>query len=196
MAYNRIQASRLLSGPEMDVFRASLSDRLASLTAAQLAAMIRRARVMRDKAKDLLQRQRVATRTRTGSKAGLSGAANERSASKSEAISQALQRFENRLQHVDAANERALRKTAAAERKLEPAKRRSAAPSPVAAARGRASKASTQRPTSGNRDVGPTSESAREARHSMQFKKAGNQQIQAHISSAGRRHQARRDSRG
>lgn len=103
MAYNRIQAGRLLAADELPVFEASLREPLTALTAAKLRVLIKRARTMRDKAQDLLQRQRVATRGRTGSKGGTTGAANERTAQKVRALGEALARFENRLAQLDAA---------------------------------------------------------------------------------------------
>ncbi|MDP1647865.1 MAG: hypothetical protein Q8M01_06665, partial [Rubrivivax sp.] len=107
MAYNRIQAARLLAASELPVFEASLGDALSTLTAPRLNALIKRARTMRDKAQDLLRRQRVATRTRTGTKVGTSGAANERTAQKAQALDEALKRFESRVAKLDAAAARA-----------------------------------------------------------------------------------------
>lgn len=107
MAYNRIQAGRLLAAAELPVFEVSLGEPLAELTAAKLRVLIKRSRNMRDKAQDLLQRQRVTTRSRTGSKDGTSGVANERTAQKVRALGEALGRFENRLVQLEAAAERA-----------------------------------------------------------------------------------------
>ena len=108
MAYNRIQARRLLAATELPLFEASLSDTLGALPEARSRALIKRARIMRDKAQDLLRRQRVATRGRTGNKGGTTGAANERTAQKVQALSEALTRLESRLSKLDAATERAV----------------------------------------------------------------------------------------
>lgn len=97
------------------MFEASLGEPLTALTAAKLRVLIKRARTMRDKAQDLLQRQR-ATRGRTGSKGGTTGAANERTAQKVRALGEALARFENRLVQLDAAAERAASATPGAPR--------------------------------------------------------------------------------
>lgn len=107
MAYNRIQAGRLLAASELAAFEASLGGPLTSLTASKLRALIKRTRSMRDKAQDLLQRQRVATRGRTGSKDGTTGAANERTEQKLRVLGEALARFEKRMVQLEAAAERA-----------------------------------------------------------------------------------------
>lgn len=107
MAYNRIQAGRLLTAAELLVFEASLGESLSSMTTTRLGVLIKRARNMRDKAQDLLRRQRVATRSRTGSKGGTTGLANERTAQKVQALGEALTRLEKRLAQLDAATERA-----------------------------------------------------------------------------------------
>ena len=198
MALNRLQASRLLNTGEMQVFHASLAEQLKSLTAAQLAALIRRARTFRDKSKDLMQRQRVATRGRTGSKGGTDGAANQRSGAKLQAISEALQRFEKRLEQLEAAKVRALQKTIAAQARLEALQKRAASKkvSAVPPSRQRSAKAPAKAPTAKPKGPGPGSERAREARHDMNFKESHQTKIQAHVSAAGRRSQAKRDSRG
>lgn len=80
MATTLIQARKLLTAAELDVFAASRAEALKALTAVQLRGKIKRSRTLRDKYQDLLRRQKVATRGRTGSKAGTSGVANERTA--------------------------------------------------------------------------------------------------------------------
>lgn len=119
MAYNRLQAERLLSASELPLFLDSLADRIGAHGAAQLRALVKRARTQRDKARDLWQRQRVATRGRTGSKGGASGAANVRTELKARLFDEALRRFEKRLACLDAASARA---AAAAGRKGRAAK--------------------------------------------------------------------------
>jgi hypothetical protein len=136
MAYNRIQAGRLLAAAELPVFEASLGESLAALTETKLRVLIKRARTMRDKAQDLLQRQRVATRGRTGSKGGISGAANERTAQKARALSEALARFENRLAQLEAAGEVPASAKPRAGKRLVAQKQRARAPGNRAAAGG------------------------------------------------------------
>lgn len=78
MAYNRTQANTLLSAEEMVLLDASLADRLKASGAAELRKHVKRTRTLRDKSSDLLQRQKIATRGRTGTKLGPDGDANER----------------------------------------------------------------------------------------------------------------------
>lgn len=106
MALNRIQAARLLSDREMALFETSLADQVGGLTARELSTHIRQLRTQRDKYRDLHQRQRVATRQRTGSKAGPSGQDNERTARKAQAFDEALHRLERQQTRVEAAQAR------------------------------------------------------------------------------------------
>lgn len=196
MAYNRIQAARLLSKGEMEVFASSLAERLSSLTAARLRVMIRRTRALRDKSRDLLRRQRLETRSRTGSKSGPTGGANQRTAEKAQAFAEVLKRFETRLARVEAAEKLAVRKAASARSRLTLAKKRGADTAKAAARRQQVSpKAPAERLSPGPGALGPTNESARAARHAMQFKASGSRAIQGHVSSLGRRNQAKRDKR-
>lgn len=93
MAYNRNQARSLLTKPEFELFEASLSDRIGSLTAAQLRSKTDRARRLADKYRDLYRRQGRTAREKSGSGAG----ANERTDRKTAIFEQALGRFEARL---------------------------------------------------------------------------------------------------
>jgi hypothetical protein len=165
MAYNRIQAGRLLAAAELPVFEASLGEPLTALTAAKLRVLIKRARTMRDKAQDLLQRQRVATRGRTGSKGGTTGAANERTAQKVRVLGEALARFENRLLQLDAAAERAASATLRAGERLAAHKQRTrtSAKRAVAGGPGKAAPASAPKaePKSAARPSGSASTASR-----------------------------------
>lgn len=215
MAYNRLQAARLLGAGELPVFEASLGSTLGTLTAAQLRAMIRRARTMRDKAQDLHRRQRVATRARTGSKAGASGAANQRTVQKQQALDEALKRFEQRLAQLEAAVLRAAAKTAkareraAADRAGAAAKATKAAkmpavpkgklpakPVPQAKRAARSAKAPSAGPSPAGSGLPPASNGAR-AKEALQRRQlTGSQAIHTHVGARGRRHQARRDAKG
>src|SRR3970040_2694173 len=107
MAVTRDQASRLLSESEMTLFSESRNPALRSFSARELIRRIERARKLRDKSRDLLQRQRLGSRKRTGSKRGATGGANERTARKGEVFEDILQRFESRLQEVQGSDEAA-----------------------------------------------------------------------------------------
>jgi len=134
MAVTRDQASRLLSESEMTLFSESRNPALRSFSARELTRRIERARKLRDKSRDLLQRQRLGSRQRTGSKAGANGEANERTARKGEVLEDILQRFEGRLQEVQRRDEAEPARAAAGAkvRKARPAARNDAAKAPVA----------------------------------------------------------------
>ena len=127
MAVTRDQASRLLSESEMSLFSDSRNPTLRSFSARELTRRIERARKLRDKSRDLLQRQRLGSRKRTGSKGGATGDANERTARKGEVFDDILQRFESRLQEVQRSDEAASGRAAAGARARKPATRQPAA---------------------------------------------------------------------
>src|SRR3970040_635608 len=125
MAVTRDQASRLLSESEMTLFSESRNPALRSFSARELIRRIERARKLRDKSRDLLQRQRLGSRKRTGSKGGATGEANERTARKGEVFEDILQRFESRLQEVQRSESENGRAAAGARvRKAKPAARK------------------------------------------------------------------------
>ncbi|MDQ3511152.1 MAG: hypothetical protein M3414_05625, partial [Pseudomonadota bacterium] len=97
MIIARAQALSLLTDPEMVLFAESRNPTLRSFNERELTRRIDRVRKLRDKSRDLLQRQRVSSRERTGNKGGKSGTANERTARKAEVLDDVLQRFESRL---------------------------------------------------------------------------------------------------
>lgn len=127
MAYNRNQVRSLLNAAERELFEASRAAPVKTLTQARLRAKIGHTRALRDKYRDLLRRQKVATRGRTGSKTGISGVANERTEQKAVVFAEMLQRFEDRAQQLDAAQARATEKTAAAAERLARMNERNAA---------------------------------------------------------------------
>ena len=104
MAVTRDQARRLLSESEMTLFSESRNPALRALSLAELRRRVERTRKLRDKSRDLLKRQRLASRTRTGTKAGASGVDNARTQRKGEVLEDILQRFEGRLQDVQHAD--------------------------------------------------------------------------------------------
>lgn len=106
VAISKAQAAKLLTAAEMEVFSASRAPAITQLSAARLSGKVKRARTLRDKQRDLLQRQTLATRERTGTKGGLSGNANDRTAKKLEILEDILQRFSERLEKVQAAASR------------------------------------------------------------------------------------------
>lgn len=101
MVIARAQARSLLTVPEMVLFGDSRNPTLRSFDERELTRRIDRVRKLRDKSRDLLQRQRLSSRERTGNKGGKSGGANERTARKAEVLDDVLQRFEKRVRELE-----------------------------------------------------------------------------------------------
>lgn len=93
----KAQAVKLLTAGEMKLYQDSRMPQLRKLAASQLDRRVERMRELRDKSRDLLQRQRLQTRERTGNKRGTSGVANERSKQKALIMQDILRRFESQL---------------------------------------------------------------------------------------------------
>jgi len=108
MPITRDQASRLLTQPEMGLFGDSRNPALRALSEKALASRVARTRKLRDKSYALLQRQKLKSRESTGNKLGTSGVANQRTGKKGEILDDMLQRFESRLQEVQAADKPAV----------------------------------------------------------------------------------------
>jgi hypothetical protein len=117
MSITRAKASRLLNQSEMGLYDDSRANGLRDLDARALASRVKRARTARDRARDLVQKQKLASRARTGSKRGASGADNQRSKDKAELTADILKRFEQQLKTVERADReeaRAAKKSAKA----------------------------------------------------------------------------------
>lgn len=114
MTITRAKASRLLNQSEMGLYDASRINGLRQLDARALASRIGRARTARDRARDLVQRQKLASRSRTGSKRGNAGTDNQRSKDKVELLGDILKRFETRLREVEREHKAAGPRAAAA----------------------------------------------------------------------------------
>lgn len=97
MAYNRNQAKTLCTKAEYDLFESSMKGSIEQLPQKRVQDGIKRARTLRDKYRDLHQRQRLTTRDRTGTKKGVKPATNERTEDKVKLFTEVLGRFEDRL---------------------------------------------------------------------------------------------------
>lgn len=172
MTYDRRQARQLSTRSEFELISASYPDSIAKLTKRALGSNIARARRLRDKQRDLLRRQRLASRARTGSKQGGRADSNARTARKAELFDEALSRFTRRLEALEAAE-----RATPARKKAPPRRRPSTGKGPKRPARG-----------AGSKGRGQTA--LRQKARSPRMKA-----MQAHVSSRGRRAQARRDSR-
>jgi len=197
LAYNRTQASKLLGVAEMALFELSLADRIRTLSAGELHQQIKRARIVRDKASDLLKRQALATQRRTGSKTGPAGDANERTQRKLQIMSETLARFEKRLAVVEPppstndANDASSPSSAGPATAIQTAMHVPGAP----ALPERSTKAPAVGPVS-RKLMGPGSDNARAMAQKSQFQEVNSRAIQGHVSVVGRHNQAKRDGRG
>lgn len=197
MTYNRLHARALLNATELVLFEHSVGDALTGSSAAQLTQRLKRAGTLRDKYRDLLRRQKLATRARTGSKSGASGDANARTEQKVKLFEEVLHRLGAQRSKLSAADDRGVQKALAASASPEVAER------PVQ--QGRVAPpakrpAIGQRKTSGviakgKKTAGPASEKANAAAQRSQLASARTKVIQTHIASRGRRQQAVRDKR-
>jgi hypothetical protein len=169
MTYDRRRARQLSTQSEFELISASYSDSIGKLSKRTLQSNLARARRLRDKQRDLLQRQRLASRARTGSKHGARPDSNARTAQKAELFDETLSRFARKLESLEAAQGRKAKKKAPSGPRA-PAAKGPMPPRGAGKARGQA--AVRQKPRSPRMKA-----------------------VQAHVGSRGRRAQARRDSR-
>lgn len=100
MQITRAKATALLNKGELMLYDDSRHNPIRGFTVAQLESRITRARSARDRSRDLVRRQKLSSRARTGSKRGASGAANQRSKDKADIMADILKRFETRLKEA------------------------------------------------------------------------------------------------
>jgi hypothetical protein len=218
LAINKTQAAKLLNAAEMDMFNASRAPTIKQLTDTRLTAKVKRARTLRDKFRDLLRRQKLSSRKKTGTKTGTSGSANERTAIKAEIFDDILQRFSKRLEQVHAAAAKEAARQQAAAKKASKTKTAKAKAAKVKTTKTTATKAKVTkakvtkgktskvkpaakksvkqtRTASKGAITSKSSPGVRAAAKASRLTAAGTRRIQTHIASAGRRKQARRDGR-
>ena len=198
MAWNRIQAARLLSDKEMELYEGSLSDQAPQMVDKELQATIRRVRTQRDKYQDLLRRQRVSSRERSGTKSGSSGVANARTDQKVQVFSAALERLEKKQAKRERDSSKPSAGQATRKTTIRPAVRTAldaktkARTSDRPQAR-RSSKAPAQGP-GGDAKSAAATQSPASVPHVKRAQSMGQQRPLAHVSSRGRRQQTKRDS--
>lgn len=128
MQITRAKATSLLNKGEMQLYDDSRHNPIRGFTVKQLESRVTRARAARDRARDLVRRQKLASRARTGSKSGASGAANQRSKDKVEILADILKRFEAQVKVAKKTEKAAAKKPAAGRKaaKKAPAKKTTA----------------------------------------------------------------------
>lgn len=128
MQITRAKATSLLNKGEMQLYDDSRHNPIRGFTVKQLESRVTRARAARDRARDLVRRQKLASRARTGSKGGASGAANQRSKDKVEILADILKRLEAQVKVAKKTEKAAAKKPAAGRKaaKKAPAKKTTA----------------------------------------------------------------------
>ena len=186
----------------MDLFKASQDPMLADLSPAELKSNVHAARSARDKFQDLLRRQRLESRDRTGTKDGAAGVDNARTEQKLEALTEILHRFEAQVADIESGPARDARADdapvvsvgdlMAGVRSAVELKHESAAAQATAGAthgQSHGQSAASQ----GSLHSG-TSESARVAENQSHLQETGSKAVQGHTSTQIRRDQAKRDA--
>lgn len=197
MAISMQRAAKLCTAAELQLVKDSAPRAIRALTPKQVASKLERARRLRDKQRDLLQRQSLRSRARTGSKHGKDlGPQNERTAQKQELFEEVLERFQSRLQALEEADAPASKsKTRGAAQR--PAKRAAKkAAKRVKKAGARAASKTRRKVSIGARGSSDGVEEPKTKRSGIPPEaKVLEQKIHAHVSSRARRNQARRDQR-
>lgn len=156
MAVTRAKATSLLNATEMGLYDDSRANALRGHSEAKLARLVTRARTARDRARDLEKRQRLASRSTTGSKSGRSGQANARTGEKAELLADILKRLEAQHRDTAKAEKAAARDKAKAAKSAATAKAKTA----TAAKRATGKKAASKTTRSGKVASGAKTASA------------------------------------
>lgn len=214
MTLKPAQVRKLLSAAELALYEASQAGVLRALTGAQLRIKLSRARVLRDKYQDLIRRQKVATRIRTGSKSGPVGFSNQRTEDKVSVLTEVLRSFETRLAQLEPTDATKADKVTESGPKGQPRSSKASIPkkNPGAVLRELMNKKLTQttqaKSAKSTRSVKapapvPVSDnsSGQPGRTAppggtRRLMRSGQAQIQGHSAAQVRRTQAKRDSRG
>lgn len=157
MTYTLNQARKLLTTAELAVFNSSRPQPLRELSAARLRSKVTRTRSLRDKYRDLYQRQTVATREGPAARRSPVGADNARTQQKADLFTEVLARYEARLQRVEDDAKKAETKKAADRKKAEDRKvaaKKAAEKLKAAGKKGAARKAAAGQKVAGKKAAG------------------------------------------
>lgn len=116
VSYTTRQVQNLLTKPELELFQASRIGAIKAFNARQLVGKISRARALRDKYRDLYQRQTVRTATAPATPRKVTGTANLRTDVKADVMQEVLGRFEAQFEKVQSPPGQASKKAPAAKR--------------------------------------------------------------------------------
>ncbi len=173
------------------MFEQSVGSALTGWSPAQLGQKLKRASAFRDKYRDLLRRQKLASRARTGTKSGPSGDANARTEQKAKLFEEVLQRLDAQRGKLAASailQEKASARAVLAERTAQMSNGPAATSTPGKRKAFQVKGAVAKRNAS-------MSEKANIAASRAHLANARTKVIQSHVASRGRRQQAARDKR-
>jgi hypothetical protein len=224
MAYTRVQARKLLTATEFDLFEQTTGPALKTLTLARLRSKLGRARQLRDKFQDLYRRQTVALR---GSARAGAAATNERTQAKAVIFAEVLARVQAQLDKVEAAAAKAAAKKPAAKKAVakKAVAKKAVAKKPAAKAPAKktvsltqavkkavakkapaakkaapkSKKAASGKAPAATKSLAATPKPRKQAAAAARapaLKTPRNQAISAHVGARNQRAQARRDKRG
>jgi hypothetical protein len=175
MSFTLRQVQPLLTKPELELFQASRAGAVKDIAPHRLTSKIQRARALRDKYRDVYQRQTVQTRAGEPKSRKALGGENTRTQTKSEIMDEVLKRFEaqqDKLQRkLDASNASPARSTV----KAKPATKKAVAP--------RTARRTSAKPPASGADLpmrGASASTPRQrARQTRAVQKAGEEVVQS-----------------
>jgi hypothetical protein len=199
VAHTKTAARKLTTKAEMALLETSFPPALKDITPGRLKQKISRSRKLQDKYRDLAQQQRGEARGKRKAKSTRPAKGNDNTVTKQEIFSEALARFEAQLEKLEAkaAKELARKEKAAAKVAAKAAKAAKTtvkkAAKKTAKKTGTAVKRAARKATTTARKA--VSSASRGVRKAAKVARSGNTKHQGHVSSRGRRRQAKRDSR-
>jgi hypothetical protein len=201
------KARSLCTKSELDLLHWSRSPDLVDLPPSRIKQKIARSRKLRDKFRDLADRQRRESRRKEGPRGKRPSESNDATRTKQQLFQEALERFEAALvKHNAAVAKKASKKktskktTKKISKKtlMKKASKASAKPAKKVSKKKTASLASAlqSEQKAWNKSARAVSSQSEGKRKSMKFSRTGQPKIQGHVSSRTRRNQAKRDARG
>lgn len=189
MQQTKTNLSKLCNAAELAIVENSLSPRIKELSATELKKFIKLVRKLRDKNRDLYQRQTLVSRKAdNGAKMP---SLNTRTKEKSAVFDRALKAFEARLSKTEVADKK--RKKVSPEK--PPAKKTRKNNVSVIQQVGKTSLNNDKKNQSSSIVHGFERQIAQDNAHRQQLQQSYSKPIQGHIKSAGKRAQAKRDSK-
>jgi hypothetical protein len=184
MAVNVMRAMRLLTIPERQLVRASGKSEIGKLTPQRLKQKLGRARHLRDKYRDLAQRQRGEARGKRKARRSRPAKGNRNTVAKADLFALVVERLRQALARKTGTA--SVPKGGGVKQGVKARRRRK---------RGIAAKA---RRTRGKRKSSSraSTTASRHARKAAKLRHRGVTKIQAHAGARGRRRQGKRDARG